>query len=679
LLTASVFVRRGITAYNELQFYLEDDIRYAHNPFHFAEIEDVINRIRQAREEGEKVLVYGDRDVDGITATVLMVEELEELGIDVTWSLPTGDEPYGLSQEVIDTYYQESATLIITVDCGISNHREIEYARSLGIDTIVIDHHNPKEEIPQARAIINPKMEDEPYPFRDLAGCMVAAKVIWGLRFAETELYNTPVCLLNVRPANETYVLEAVKLVNLVEVDRIYENLVPGVVELDKTRLEQFFSYQIYVYDADMQTRMLKQVFGEDIMINLFDLAPEIWKHSPGLEGKSLLQMTELSRMALYKDESLGELDVLINMFNSLFINRNPSLGEGYVRKLDLVALGTLADMMPLINENRILVRNGLDIINNSPRKGLRELLQKQNLMSKTLGTHDIAWQITPLINATGRMGEPDKAVELFLSDDDAERVELVETIVGLNKKRRKLGDSAWNRIFPAAQKSYEELGGRLVFVADSDLHRGVTGIIASRLMKYFRTTAIAVSLMGDMVFGSVRSVKEFDVKGFLEQCSHFFLDYGGHDFAAGFNMESAQFEEFQEKVKQLITGMEPAPVEKEQIEIDAELPLSYLSPELIHLVERFEPYGEGNAPLLFLCRKVRIANADIVGKSEKQHLKLLVDTGKQKWPAILWNGSDRLGKDFEIKDQVDIVFRLGKNYYLNTETLQLTILDMKK
>ena len=227
LLTASIFVRRGLSSPEDIKFYLEKDLRFLHNPFLFEEMEEAVERINAAAEEGEKVFVFGDRDADGITSTVLLVKALKKLGIESFWALPEGDDSYGLTRQVVDTISKQDCTLLITVDCGISNQEEITYASSLGIDTIIIDHHNPQDTLPEALAIINPKLPDTVYPFRDLAGCGVVSKVAWALDFSKTELYNQTVCLLCARPGNETVVVEAVKLVNLVETE-YPKPLVPG-------------------------------------------------------------------------------------------------------------------------------------------------------------------------------------------------------------------------------------------------------------------------------------------------------------------------------------------------------------------------------------------------------------------------------------------------------------------
>ncbi|MDY7029765.1 MAG: DHH family phosphoesterase, partial [Spirochaetota bacterium] len=258
VLTAAILVRRGVESAEEIKFYLENDLLFTHNPFLFTEMEDVVDRILQAAAEGEKVKIFGDRDVDGITSTVLLKEGLEKLGLEVGWALPLGNDPYGLTMEVVEEFAREGGELLITVDCGISNLKEIARLADLGVDTIVIDHHNPQEELPPALAIIDPKMEESGYPFRDLAGCGVVAKLLWALEFSQTELYKQEIVLLHTRPGNDTVILEAVKLSNLVEVDRISENLVPGIVRPDQTRIAGFLmDTQIIVYDEPVHRKLL--------------------------------------------------------------------------------------------------------------------------------------------------------------------------------------------------------------------------------------------------------------------------------------------------------------------------------------------------------------------------------------------------------------------------------------
>jgi single-stranded-DNA-specific exonuclease len=678
LLTASILVRREVTEPEEVKFYLEDDLLFMHNPFLFEDMEEAVDRILRAVEEGERVMIFGDRDVDGITSTVLLKESLDELGVESDWALPLGDDPYGLTNAAVDDCYEKSCSLIVTVDCGISNYNEIAYAREKGIDTVVLDHHNPGESLPPAVAIINPKMPDSGYPFRELAGCGVAAKLIWALEFARTDLYKEEVVLLHTRPGNDTVILEAVKLRNLVEEDRLMENLVPGVVRLEQSRLEAFLvDTQILVYGEAYHTRMLQRVFGDQAEINLLDVAPEIWRIFPALENQSLLKIRNKSKTNHYSPEGGGELDIFINLFYSFALRKYPALSRDFEPRLDLVALGTLADLMPLLGENRILVRKGMEQLNKAERPGLNELLLQQNLLGKQLSTTDVSWQISPVINATGRLGEPDKAAKMLLTEDPEERRSLVEEILGLNKQRKKQGETAWNSVLPQAEERYKELEQQMVLVRDKTINRGITGIIAARLVQYFGVPAAVIAELGGSLVGSMRSVKGFHLKEFLYQFEDLFLDYGGHDYAAGFSMRPEKYDEFVERFAEVVSRLEPFETAEEMLEIDAELPTAYLEPSLHRIVERLEPYGEENPPIVFLSRGLRIAELSLVGKGAQQHVKMLLDSGKYKWPAIYWRAAEKVDRDFSLGDTVDVVFRLGRNYFKYTETSQLTVLDL--
>ena len=495
LLPASILVRRNIVDFEKIRFFLDDDLQYLHSPFSFDGMERAVERIRQAVVEKERVIIFGDRDVDGITATVLLYKELLSMGIKADWRLPQGDDPYGLTLKAVDDFYEDHGSLLITVDCGISNISEIKHAESLGIDTIVVDHHNPPEILPPAYEIINPKMESSGYPFMNLAGCGVVLKLIWALRFSYTESYNKEFCMMNIRPGNDSYIIEAVRMQNLVEIDRITETLVPGVGDLSNSRLVDFFSLQLIVYDAEPQKKMLQKVFGSNTDIHLTDSAPEIWKTFPSLRDKSLLKMRAGSRMARYSKKIPEEIDVFLNLFRTFILRKEPSLSVEYEKLFDLVALGTIADLMPLEDENRIIVKRGMQRLSKTDLPGLRNLLASRNLLSKTLGTKDIGWQITPIINATGRMGVPSRAVELLLATEVEEINRLTEEVISLNNKRKKLGEDSWNKLLPQAKQSFQDLDAKLVMVADSSLNRGITGIIASRLANYFGVPSIAISL----------------------------------------------------------------------------------------------------------------------------------------------------------------------------------------
>jgi single-stranded-DNA-specific exonuclease len=683
LLAASILARRGITGGESVRYYLEDDPRHLRNPFELPGMDDAVDRILAAKDEGEKVLVFGDRDVDGITSTTLLTGALAGLGLDVAWRVPVGDEPYGLSIPAVEEFAQNYGTLIITVDCGISNIEEIDRAQELGIDVVVVDHHNPQEELPRAVAIVNPKLANSTYPFRDLAGCAVAYKLVSALRFAaKSELYGQEICLLDARPANDAYVIEAVKLRNLVVADRLSETVVPGMVSIGQTRLVPFLQgQQIFVWDAPLQKRTLAKVFGSGVEVSMLDIAGEIAKEIPSVSGKSLLRIKELSRIARYAETSPGELDVFINLFISFARKREGVFGEADAEDLQLACLGTLADLMPLVDENRIIVRAGLAAIQAKPRSGISDLLFKLGLAGRRIGATDLSWQLCPAINATGRMGHPDVAVRLLLHGDGKERDKLADEVIRMNEDRKKLGAEVWSVAEPLAQASLETFGGKLVMAFGSEIHRGITGLMAGRLVSKFKVPALVVAFVGEeTATGSLRSTRGYDLRGLLEQCADLFIDWGGHDYAAGFSMKRANWDAFQERLRIASATIELGSEEDEEtVNIDAELPPSYLTPEVLKTVDLFEPYGEGNGPLVFLAKGLRIADIALMGKGEVKHVKLTLDSGKHKWPAVYWSAAEKVKRDFDLEDRVDLVFKMTRNWFNGTETPQLVVTDLKR
>lgn len=678
LLTASILARRNING-SLVRFYLEQDTLFLYNPFLFEDMETAIDRVLDAVDNGEKIRIFGDRDVDGMTSTVLLKEALDKMGLDVSWKVPQKDEPYGLTMQGVDDLVRDGVTLLITVDCGISNNEEIAYAARNGIDAIVIDHHLSGEYLPPALAIINPKVEGSGYPFKHLAGCGVVAKFIWALNFSATDLYKQEIILLHARPGNQTVIIDAVKLENLVEIDRVTENIVPGVLPTEQSQLFDFLiGKQILVYDEKLEKRMLQHAFGMDVEIHLIDIAPGLWEMFPSARDKSLLRLQQKSKAKRYQEKETQEIDILVSIFNTYIIKSHPSLSSEYDKMLDLVAIGTVADLMPMRDENRILVKKGLEMLSKGWRESLVTFLSIQNLNGKRLSTTNIGWQISPVFNAAGRLGVPDIAVKLLLSKDRREQEELSMELVKLNKRRKKLGDESWNRILPKAYKSFEEHENKIVIVYDKQVNRGITGIMAARLMNTFKAPAMVIARLDNHLVGSMRSSKSMNVKTFLGYFDDILIDYGGHQCAGGFSLKEQDLDEFLIRVDEKAGELEIR-TDEETVYIDAELPKEYMTPDLIKLVELLEPYGEEYPPLQFMLRQAKIEDITIMGSGVQSHAKLLISYGQYKWPAVFWRAGDRVVSDFSKGDRVDLVFRFGRNYYKNNESLQLTLLDIAK
>ena len=685
-LTASILARRGITEGKDVQFFLEDDLRFMHNPFLFSNMEDAVDRILQAKDEGEKVLIFGDRDVDGITSTAVLYDYLVSLGLDVSWRLPGGTDPYGLNKNAVDEFEKNYGSLVITVDCGISNVEEISYAASKGMDVIVLDHHTPPEVLPSPAIIVNPKCEDSGYPFKDISGCAVVYKVVSALRFAESELYKNEIALLAVSPAqdSETCKIEVIKLQNLVEKGFLSETVTAGT-PISSTKLVDFLrGQQIFVWDEKSTSSLLSQIFGAGAEFNFLDLRPEVAKLFPPMANETLASLKKKSKIARYNPEYDSEVKGFFNIFvtfvNAQISKQFPQYAKANERDLQLVALAALADIMPLKNENRIFIRHGVESMNKgNAREGLKELLSLQNLLGKRSTATDLSWNINPALNATGRLGQPEIGLELFLEKDAGKRTEIAQKIIEMNNERKALGNEGWNYAALQAKESIQKYGGKLCVIIDERINRGVSGTIAGKLVNLYDIPSMAITFVDDNAIGSMRSCRGFEVLSLLDKMADLFVSYGGHAYAAGFTFKKERLNDFLAALDKFAPQIELSSSEAEQINIDAEIPPDYLKPDLLAIVDDFEPYGEENRELTFMSKSLRICDAMIIGKTERQHLKLTFDLGKTKWPAMFWGGADFLHRDFDKGDLVDVLYQVGRNCFNGMETPQLIITDIRK
>lgn len=690
LLTSSILARRDIITGSEVQYFLEQDKRFLHCPFLFDTMEDACDRILDAKEEGEKVLIFGDRDVDGITSTTLLYQYLKSIGIDVQYKIPSGDDDFGLSIDAIDNFAANYGTLIITVDNGICCKKEVDHAADLGIDVIVVDHHEPNDEnYPELAIVIDPKVEDCGYPFPHISGCAVVYKLITALRFALNPLYKQEICLLNVHPINDAYVIECLKIENMIIKDKLSETFVPGVMPLHQTKLVDFLKgQQIFVWDENLQRKMLVKIFGQNVEINMLDVRPEIATIIPSMAELSLLRLKSFSKIAKYQESPSSEIEAFYNIFITFIQmkiseNKNPKIEE---EELQLVALAALADIMPLQNENRILVRQGIASMNKGRyRPGLYELIQKQNMLGKKISSTDLSWNIVPLLNATGRLGEPETALQLLLEENPQTREKIADRILALNIERKKLGAEAQIVADSQVRENLPRFSNKIAYVKSEKINRGVTGIVAGKLSSMLKLPSIVIGQIdGDLFRASLRSISGVDLQNILDYCNSkiqggLFEKYGGHSEAAGFSIKKENLPILEKALEEYASYLEIPENAKTEISIDAELPFEYMSPELLNLVDSFEPFGQGNPNLKFLVKNAKIISADVMGKTEVQHLRLTIDCGKYKWPSIYWKAAERLNRDFSVGDKVNIVFEATRNLYNGNETPQMNIVEMEK
>lgn len=684
-LTSSILIRRGITEGKDVLFYVERDKRFLHNPFLFSTMEDVVDRILQAQDEGEIVLIFGDRDVDGITSTTILYEQLTSMGIQVEWKLPSGDETYGLSIEAVDEFYKKNGTLLITVDCGIANEKEIAHATELGIDVIVLDHHNPPEKLPQNCIIVDPKLNDSNYPFQEISGAAVAFKTVQALRFSMNSLYKQEICLLCAIPNEDKITFSCLKLQNLVQKDFLEESFVPGTVSIYNTKLFEFLKGQaIYVWGGKETQSLIKKTFGENVEFNFFDVKNIIDKTIPNAKTLTLNDLKTKSKILRYEKSKSSEIQGFYNIFvtwiNKCLEKENPENSKKENQDLQLVALAALADIMPLKNENRILVYSGIKSINEGkPRPGLLELLCKLDLLKNPLTSTKLSWNVVPVLNATGRLGQPEIAMELLLNKNPAEREEIAEKIIQLNNKRKELGNEAVKIGMEKAAKSFEIYGKNICVVIDEKINRGVLGILAGKLSSTYNVPSMAITFVDDIAIGSMRSCRSFSLTPFLDKMSDIFLNHGGHDMAAGFSFQKSRLEEFKNRLSNLSQEIELSDSNNEEIKIDAELTKEYLTPSILNTIDFFEPYGQENPEINFLSQNLQILDGILMGKVEPFHLKLILNCGTTKWPAIFFSEGNRLGKEFTQGDFLNIVYQIQRNYFNGKITPQIILTETKK
>lgn len=681
---ASIFVRRGVTDGKDILYYLEEDLRFQNEPFMLPNMDDAVERIVQAMEEGEKILIFGDSDVDGVTSTAILYHYLKKAGAQVQWRLPMDDDAYGLSIAAVDDFASQEGTLIITVDCGISNNVEVAHANDLGIDVIVTDHHNPPENLPEAIVVIDPKLPESIYPFKDISGAAVAYKLVSALRYATTDFYNSELCILELTE-NQTHncvEVDCVKIKNNVRVKTLHEVIRPGITSIYDLKLPYFLQGQlIYTWDVTYTRNLLKNLFGSGIEFNLNDLRQMISTAIPALKSKSAKELTNLSLIAKYIEDEKSVINSLYNLYVSFckktINSKNPDFVADEKYDLQLVGLAALADIMPMKNENRIFVKNAiLSIKKDKPCKGLAELFAKLKINCDIITSTDLSWAVIPALNAAGRLGQPDVALKLLISESGEERQMLADRIVELNEERKNLVQTTVFQVHDKAQQSVAEHQNKLCVVVDENIHQGLTGLFAAKLMSDFGVPAIAVTFNNDICIGSIRSNRSFIATDYLDTFGDFFINHGGHNAAAGFSFERHKLEEFLGKI-QLSLPRINLTEEDSTVNIDAELPVSFLTPEIFNLLDIFEPYGNDNEELVFFSKQIKVIDAMKVGKKDPMHLKLTFECGKFKFPGMYWGQGNRLNSDIKIGNSYDILFTMNKNYFNGVSTNQLIIKEL--
>lgn len=677
LLAATILERRGVEAGEDVMYFLESDTVYLHSPFESDDIYTAVDRINDAIEENERILIFGDRDVDGVTATAIMARTLRKLGAENVFTrLPSGDEPYGLTSDSVSEILDKGYTLVITVDCGISSVEEIRALERNGVDVIVLDHHIPGEELPPAAAIFDPRVSGSGYPFESLAGCAVAAKTAWALFFSRTPLFGCGCILLHAEPRNGTIRINAVRLEDLVETDRITEEVVEGAFSIERTRLIDFLAVglPVIVLDSDTELNMLRKAFGSGVDISLIDMRPQLEALMPSASGHSLFDLSARSRAARYRDGD-REIETLVSLFRSVSIYSDKSLSSDFDDLLQFAAIGTIADLMPMKDENRIIVKRGLRMLSERPLNCFKYLMGKQNLAGKKLNTRDVSFYIAPVLNAAGRMGNPMNALSLLLTDDLSEAEGFTETLLQMNRERQKGEEDALEAVRTAAFESFEALGGKMVIISDGSIPRGLTGAIASKVSKQYSVPCIVMASVDGRISASMRCGRDFNARSFLSLFSDLFLDFGGHQCAAGFSMPEENGERFIRMAESYVRSMDGKEEVDMEITADADIPEEYMTADLWKLYELLEPYGQENEELKFSLRHAQIYEI-YPSRGDSKVFRFAVKFGRNIWPALWWTPHNR--EEFSKGTFVNLVFSPDINYWKGQSKMQMVIEEME-
>lgn len=541
---SELLVQRGITTVDEAERFFHPSLRYLHDPFLMPGMDRAVERLNKALGSKERILVYGDYDVDGTTAVALVYKYIRNFYSNIDYYIPTrDDEGYGISNAVIDMAAEQGVKLIIILDCGIKANAEIAYARSLGIDFIICDHHVPDEELPDAVAILNPKLEGSTYPCSHLSGCGVGFKFM------------------------------------------------------------QAFAMSNALAPAD-------------------------------LEGM-----------------------------------------------LDLVAVSIAADLVPMVDENRVMTYHGLRRLNSNPNLGLRAIIRICGLVGKEITISDVIFKIGPRINASGRMQSGREAVELLVARDSTDALHRARAIDQYNRDRKELD----KRITEEAndiisQRGEAEADKKALVIYNKNWHRGIIGIVASRLTELYYKPSVVLTLSNGLATGSSRSVQGFDVYRAVESARDLLENFGGHTYAVGLSLKEENIPEFSRRFEEYVAKNILPSQRQPLLEIDAVITFSEITSTFFAMLNRFNPFGPGNQKPVFCTRNVKdFGTSKLVGRrSEHINLELVDDTSGKVYNGIAFN----MARHFEHIHAglpFDICYTIEDNkHYPGGGALQLQIKEIR-
>lgn len=531
-IVATVISNKNLTT--SVDVFLNPTRNDFYDPFLMPDMEIAVNRIIKAIESKEKVIIYGDYDVDGITSITVLKKFLKERGLEVGSYIPNRlDEGYGLNRNAIDSIVQQNYTLMITVDCGISCIDEIDYANKLGLETLITDHHEPAEVLPNAMAIVDAKRRDNQYPYNQLAGVGVVFKVIQAIS--------------------------------------------------QKYKLDE----------------------------------------------------------------------------------------KEYLKYLDLVCVGTISDIVPLVDENRVISKLGLKLVAVTKNVGLRALIESTG--AKNIDSSLISFGIAPRINACGRLGYEQEALELFFTENIVKAQDIAKRLNKYNSERQQKEIKIFNESIEMVEKG--EKNNSCIILGHENWHHGVIGIVSSKVTEMYYKPSILIGFENGEGKGSGRSIHGFDLHEALSKCSDHIDRFGGHSMAIGISVKQSEFAQFKQDVEAYVKASHIenlVPI----IKIDKEITSEDINVKTVNEIKMLEPFGEANKMPIFIYKGLKIDS--IRALSEGKHIKLTLRDKNTVIDAIGFNMGN-LAEEYLLGDRIDIVGSLEINKYNGRETVQINLKDIRK
>lgn len=658
-----ILINRGVTDIESVERYFNPKSRYLFSPFIMDGICSAIDRILKATEQNESIRVYGDRDVDGITSTVVLTETLKSFYDFVDYTVPVIEDGYGLNPGYIDVAAKDGIGLIVTVDCGISNYNEVDYAKSKGIDVIVTDHHEPPAQVPNAVALVDPKLRDSLCPQKNIAGVAVAFKLSMALEMARCKKLAKPLVAFDLSEDDITVVrffpregFTPIKSVN----PTILANSIPVFFNQDERNL---ISNLVPAIGSIMKNPNNKPIYVSSFISEYLPDAVSLSK--------------EKLKKTLNLDHIKGAKSLLLLLLKCIEAGL-PAVKQLWVRCLDILTIGTIADMVPLQGENRMFTQMGLKFVSKSKRMGLSSLFSALGWKSKAISERDISFSIAPILNSSGRLKTAELAIELLGTSKNSKAENLAKQLYELNTERKRLGEECYNGVKEYLGQQNDLENDRIFLVAAPMKNQGVTGIVATRLMlDYCRPVIVLLEDQGKYL-GSARSFKNINIIDALNFCSESLEKYGGHVGAAGLTVSPEKVDSFREKLREFASKNISLDDLKPEWEIDSEISIDEVDEKFLNDILKFAPFGIDNPAPIFMVKNAQFHEIKKVGES-KNHLRFRFkrSNGRSLF-GIGFSMGNLMVPDFIRDGTCDIVFHVEPNDYNGIRTAQLMVLDCR-